>query len=131
MVKRLGKGNYKRTSIEQERMVVDSLFPRHDPLPMTETVPAGEIPLLSMDELLEAMTKMKLKKAPGHDEVTPETWRLVVEAIPETILKMYNELLAEGSFPKTWKMSRLVLACKPGKTGQLPSDFRPICLIDE
>lgn len=45
-------------------------------------------------------------------------------------LSTFNSCLKEGTFPKQWKQARLVLLCKGDKPENLPSSYRPLCMLD-
>ena len=44
------------------------------------------------------------------------------------LTQAYNDILHTGIFPTSWKEFLTVPIIKPGKTGKLPSDYRPIVL---
>lgn len=41
-----------------------------------------------------------------------------------------NNLLIEGTFPKIWKKSILVLIEKETKNGEIETKYRPLCLLN-
>jgi len=49
---------------------------------------------------------------------------LYLMSIELTLLKIYNDILFEGTIPEQWKQSLMVLILKPDANG-----FRPICLL--
>jgi len=44
---------------------------------------------------------------------------------------LFTGCLRESCFPLEWKKAKLVLIPKGGKPEDLPSSYRPICLLDE
>lgn len=44
---------------------------------------------------------------------------------------LYTRCLMASRFLPEWKRAKLVLIPKEGKPGDLPSSYRPICLLDE
>jgi len=44
---------------------------------------------------------------------------------------LFTGCLRESCFPLEWKRAKLVLILKGGKPEDLPSSYRPICLLDE
>jgi len=66
---------------------------------------------------------MKLKSAPGIDQIDFE----VISALPQEyrtlLLKIYNYILFHGNFPIQWRHSLVVLIPKPD------GDLRPISLL--
>jgi len=71
-----------------------------------------------------AIKSMKLKSAPGIDQIDHK----VISSFPykylDFIVKIYNNILSEGSFPEQWKQSLIVLI--PKSDG---SSFCPISLL--
>jgi len=71
-----------------------------------------------------AIKNMKLKSAPGIDQTDYN----VISSLPceylNLLLKIYNNILFEGSFPNQWKHSLIVLIPKPDD-----GSFRPISLL--
>lgn len=49
----------------------------------------------------------------------------------DMFIYLYNKCLETGSFSRRWKVARLVLLRKPGKTDDSPAAFRSLCLINE
>lgn len=43
----------------------------------------------------------------------------------------FLKCLRVGLFPKIWKEGRLVLIRKPSKPEELPSSYRPICVLNK
>ena len=56
----------------------------------------------------------------------------MIEHLPlegkQFLLKLTNHLWVTGSFPDVWEMATILAFKKPGKSGKLPSDYRPIAL---
>lgn len=44
--------------------------------------------------------------------------------------RLFNRCLAEGVYPKRWKIANLVLIPKPERPPDETSSYRPICLLD-
>lgn len=88
-----------------------------------------QVPLWSIEELIDAGKKIKTKRAPGPDGISPEMVRAVIGASGEWCLGVLNKLLRGGIFPEKWKVARLDLIEKPAKHPGAPVAFRPICLI--
>ena len=93
--------------------IVAALFPEHEERPIRQiNVHADEIPLFTEKELVTAVRSMKNQKAPGQDGIPSEILKLVVQAAPSVLLRMYNTCLKTGIFPKRWKRQKLVLIDK-------------------
>lgn len=62
-----------------------------------------------------AVAKMKSVKAPGWDDILPETVKVLHAVAPEVLRELYNRLFVDSCFPREWKRARVVLILKPGK----------------
>lgn len=119
--------------VNEETMesIVNELFPTH---PSRNTnygnTDAADVPLFTEDELKKAIGALKNKKAPGPDGVPSEVLKIITEVCPELLLRMYNASLRAGIFGKPWKTSRLVLLDKGKGDPNLPSSWRPLCMLD-
>jgi len=88
-------------------------------------------PLFTADELLRAVGKLPLGKAPGPDSIPNEVIRLAVRRSPEIFLATFNACLIKNVFPPRWKRAKLVLLHKGAdKPLDQPSSYRPISLLD-
>jgi len=86
--------------------------------------------MFSPEELNEAGRCLPKGKAPGPDVVPDEILRTIVKARPTLLLLTYNQCLRNGTFPDNWKTALLVLLRKGAKPLELPSSYRPLCLIN-
>lgn len=69
-------------------------------------------------------------KAIGPDGIPNEVLAKVFLRKPNTLLSVYNNCLANTTFPSRWKESRLVLLHKgPGKSTTEPFSYRPLCML--
>lgn len=113
-----------------QRKVADELFPRHEVVQFPD-LPDYEAPTpFSPEELWRAIGKIKPGKAPGPDGVSPEVTRAVCLHFPDRCLKMFNDCLTRGEFPKSWRRAVLMVIPKPKKERSSPQTYRPICLIN-
>jgi len=75
-------------------------------------------------KLNTAIKNTKLRSAPGIDQIDYN----VISSLPcehlNLLLKIYNSILSEGSFPNQWEQSLIVLIPKPDG-----SSFRSISLL--
>lgn len=106
------------------------LFPRHEKSEW-DTIESdeGNQPF-SLEELVEAVHKMRNKKAPGADGVTSELVKALFEIDPNYCLSLFNKSWISGSFPSEWKIAKLVLIEKGKKDSQGNMTYRPICLLN-
>ena len=75
------------------------------------------------------MGRIRKKKAPGPDKISPEVAKIVAECHGDILLAAFNGCIRRANFPKAWKGAVLVLIEKPAKVGA-PAGYRPICLLD-
>lgn len=63
-------------------------------------------------------------------EVLSQVVRITANSRPRINLDVFNELLEEAAFLMEWKLAKLILIRKPGKTENTPSSFRPFALLN-
>jgi len=85
------------------------------------------VPPITKDEVKSAVAK----KAPGPERIPNEIIKLAFDRFPEKFIDCYNACLDSRSFPSRWKHAKLVLLYTgQGKPRDLPSNYRPISLLD-
>lgn len=126
------KYNRKHYSLgtEKQKQILDILFPKHETITWSNEEETEDMEEFTMDELITVLIRLKKKKAPGLDGITPEILKIVIETIPEYVLEVFNQILRTGKFPDEWKVGKVVLLLKPGKPNLEPSSYRPLCLLD-
>lgn len=126
---RIGPPNPALT-IEKQKEVADHLFPKHEEVNREDIViEETEITKFTRSELVEAVKKLKKKKAPGMDGITTEIMEIMVKEFPDTTLRVMNNCLMRGKFPKEWKEARLVLLRKGHAPIGEPTSYRPLCML--
>lgn len=126
-------GNMRPHSVLNESTmtsIVKTLFPTHPLRPEVDFGEIPECPPFSDDELKIAIKSSKNKKAPGPDGIPSEALKIVAQENPHLLLEMYNTCLRAGVFPSPWKTARLVLISKDKGDSQVPSSYRPLCMLD-
>ena len=63
------------------------------------------------------MGRIRKKKAPGPDKISPEVAKIVAECHGEIVLAAFNGCIMKAKFPKARKGAALVLIEKPVKEG--------------
>lgn len=116
-------------STEKQVEVAKSLFPAHTEIEWAKLT-VEQVPLFTLEELIAAAKKFKVKKASGPDGITPEVVEAVVQDHPEKCLSAMNSVLQSGIFPKEWKIARLVRLEKEKKADQGHQGYRPISLLN-
>ena len=128
LTKRLGTRKINKLDEETIRYQYRKLFPVDNSEEIEIHPESVETEPFTNEELLECVTQLKMRKAPGSDGVTNEILRACVKAQPKAFLEVYNQCLRSGYFPDNWKEARLVLVEKPLKMDREQS-YRPICLL--
>lgn len=82
-----------------------------------------EAPFAS-SEFNSAKATLKAYSAPGLNQIDNQIINALPESYSEHVLKVFNLILAQGSFPPQWRKSLVALIPKPGNRG-----YRPISLI--
>lgn len=111
-------------------LILDTLFPIHQPLIWPETEAPEEIPLITRQEVEPIARGLPGNKAPGPDRILDIIVKHVILKRSELILGTLNKCLTEGIFPTPWKEATLVLLPKGNKPLDQPSSYRPICLLN-
>ena len=84
---------------------------------------------ISPTEVCIASRKLKCNKAPGPDGIPAEVVQLMARLRPDTLAKVFNAIIKEKKYPKSWKTAQLALIEKPRKKHEEQS-YRPLCMID-
>ncbi|KAL4083899.1 hypothetical protein QTP88_029215 [Uroleucon formosanum] len=111
-------------------LIVDTLFPIHQPLIWPETEAPEEIPLITRQEVEPIARGLPGNKAPGPDRIPDIIVKHMILKRSELILGTLNKCLTQGIFPTPWKEATLVLLPKGNKPLDQPSSYRPICLLN-
>lgn len=84
---------------------------------------------INYDEIKYAMDAASRGKTPGIDGIPAEVFKHIMGWKPEILTRTINACLKLNTFPKEWKKAKVVLIPKDGKPKELPSSYRPICLL--
>ncbi|GIY54780.1 putative 115 kDa protein in type-1 retrotransposable element R1DM [Caerostris darwini] len=95
----------------------------------TEELATTSFHELSSLEIERALAKIKSRKAPGIDKIPGEIVKEIYAANKEWFVLLFNMLLRNGRFPSPWKIAEVVLIPKVRKKLNMPSHYRPICLL--
>jgi len=126
----MGKFNRQPTPIGHLQLgqTVSTLYATQPPLTWQATG-EGDTAFTREAEVLAALRKTKIGKAPGPDGIPNAALHTLVPNYPSILTKMYNTCLIQRTFPIGWKRQRLVLIPKPGKLNDDPSSHRPLCML--
>ena len=102
-------------------------FP-HPPIPSTSPV-EGPIREIDINEVEEALKKMKLGKATGPDDIPVEFWRSKQWNSTKWLTQFFNQITKEGHVPSDWHRSTTVPIFKKKGSPAECSNYRPIRLL--
>ncbi|KAF8678982.1 hypothetical protein AX14_004665, partial [Amanita brunnescens Koide BX004] len=95
--------------------------------------PERSFPLISLKELWDALRPTTNSSAPGPDHVTWRHLKLAL-SIPDTdatLVRLFNNVCREGTWPSHFKDSYSVIIPKPNKPDYtIPKAYRPIALLN-
>ncbi|XP_053571227.1 uncharacterized protein LOC128661084 [Bombina bombina] len=87
---------------------------------------------ISVEEVVNAIKRLKLGKAPGPDSLPAEFYKLLLEQIPTILVNLFNEyFIGSKSQSPLFAASNIVLIPKKGKDLELPLSYRPISLLNQ
>lgn len=109
---------------DRKRMVAKIAY---QTIPPTTSAPPS---LISAEDVSKCLKKTKPFKAPGPDGIQNIILRnLPTEAIT-SMTALFNSSLTIGHFPSSWKRAHVIVFQKPGKDPTLPTNYRPISLLN-
>lgn len=89
-----------------------------------------ENPDLSMDEIEEAVARVKPWKAPGVDGLPNIVWKETSPVLKDWIYVIFQDSIRLGVMPTAWKTARILPLRKPNKPDYtVPKAYRPISLL--
>jgi exonuclease III len=77
---------------------------------------------------LNAALKTLSSSAPGVDEVDNLMLKNISNDFKLILLELFNKILITGSFPKSWKIAKIVMIPKKEGYTSNPNEYRPISL---
>lgn len=83
----------------------------------------------SPNEIKNLIQKLKIKKSPGHDQITNKILQHLPKKSIILLTYIFNSMLRMSYFPLIWKLSVIILIHKPNKPKNEPSSYRPISLL--
>ena len=82
----------------------------------------------TIEELDIAIGKMKVRKAPGPDNIHPEQIIMLGKSARRMLLNIFNHSWDNGWTPQSWKSANIIPLLKNGKPKDQVSSYRPISL---
>jgi len=95
-----------------------------------ETAPTWKIEEVTEAKVAEAGRSLQNNKAPGLDAVPNRAMKLALALRPGTFTELCNACLRKRTFPRRWKVQKLLLLDKPGNPPGEASSYRPICQLN-
>ena len=84
----------------------------------------------TIQNLRDAISKIKGGKAPGPDGVLGELFRALDAQGEEILLDIYNKIWRSGDVPRSWVEARVVSIFKNKGSDADPGSYRPISLLN-
>lgn len=69
---------------------------------------------ITQNDVISAISSLKMRKAPGIDGVTNEHIAFASDLITKCLCKLYNAIMTSGTVPSTWKQGFIVPIYKGG-----------------
>lgn len=91
--------------------------------------PEDAIQPFSVEEVETAVRRSKPRKAPGLDGVRSRALISGPPSLISCLVTVFNAVLSLRHFPTSWKVAKIVLFPKPGKSRLFPQNYRPISLL--
>ena len=82
---------------------------------------------VSESDVIQAIDKINVNKAPGPDKISPRILKETKHQISKTLAVLFNKSLALGEVPSDWKRANVTPIFKKGDKSQ-PGNYRPISL---
>ena len=106
-----------------------SMFNKDTEMEMESISPCRMITPFTSDEVLAAITVLKVGKRTGVDNIHAEILKCGPKEISKEISDIYNEMAETGKFAEEIKKGILVPIPKPGNKAGTPEHLRPIILL--
>ena len=103
----------------------EDCIPIHPPENMTQSSIDGI--LITESDVLLAIDKMNVSKAPGPDKISPRILKETKHQISKPLSVLFNKSLTVGKVPSDWKCANVTPIFKKGDKSQ-PGNYRPISL---
>uniref|UniRef100_A0A670HYC8 Reverse transcriptase domain-containing protein n=1 Tax=Podarcis muralis TaxID=64176 RepID=A0A670HYC8_PODMU len=85
---------------------------------------------ISLEEVRNAMKKMKLGKAPGPDGLPAKYYKVLGNQLSNTLCDTMNNILRGGKIPESWREAFITLIPKPDTDKLNIKNYRPISLLN-
>ncbi len=79
-------------------------------------------------EVMKVISKMEPKKSTGHDEISNKVLKAISNGILTPLTIIINRCIKDGTFPKEWKLAKVIPIHKKGSKEDM-GNYRPISLL--
>lgn len=86
---------------------------------------------ITEEEILLVIGSLQANKAPGEDGFAANFYKAFKDLLVPKLHHLYNQILADGKLPGSWKHTDIVTILKPHRDPLLPSSYCPISLINQ
>ena len=85
---------------------------------------------IEIQEILDEIKKICLKKATGHDGISPKIIKWAAELLAPILQVVFNKCIKLGYYPKGMKIGEVAPAYKKGKKDE-ENNYRPITILTQ
>ena len=96
------------------------------PFQLENSLSAIEIPLITQEESLDIIKKMKPTDSAGLDDINSRFIKLIPKTVSLKMTHLINTIIRSKMYPKILKISKVLPILKQGKSPTEPSSYRPI-----
>ena len=104
-----------------------------DPSPRPLILNTGEeklsLRLLSREDVIRAIKRLKTNKAAGLDGITNKMLKYSMIFIASKLLSLFNSMILKGEFMDEWKEAKIKAIYKNSGDPKMPDNYRPISLL--
>ena len=86
------------------------------------------IPPISHAFVFKFLSSLKSSKATGLDGISAKYLKMFAPYITDSMVKLCNVSIAEGQFPDSWKIARVIPLFKKGSDADV-NNYRPISIL--
>lgn len=85
---------------------------------------------ITVNEIKEAISRMKIGKAPGPDGLSIKYYKILEEYLAPVLKDVFNNIFQGGKAPASWKTAYITLIPKTEKDKTDIKNYRPISLLN-
>lgn len=105
------------------------MYNNEENIPMQKTETRGPDWVITEDQIIGAIKRLKNRKAPGTNTISNEQIKYGGHTLIKEITKLFNKIIEEETIPNEWKTSITILIFKKGDKKN-PANYRGISLLD-